>query len=58
MLEQNRSATASAGSNMAGLRREDHYPEYRIGRVKHERIKVTAELTYCTGQSKITNYYI
>nr|CAD2122828.1 unnamed protein product [Meloidogyne enterolobii] len=26
--------------NMAGLRREDHYPEYRIGRVKHERIKV------------------
>uniref|UniRef100_A0A183BQ64 E3 ubiquitin-protein ligase n=1 Tax=Globodera pallida TaxID=36090 RepID=A0A183BQ64_GLOPA len=46
LLEQNRSATASTGSNMAGLRREDHYPEYRIGRVKHERIKVhrSAEL--------------
>ena len=25
---------------MAGSRREDHYPEYRIGRIKHERIKV------------------
>jgi hypothetical protein len=40
LLEQNRSTTTSAGNNMAGLRREDHYPEYRIGRVKHERIKV------------------
>lgn len=25
---------------MAGSRREDHYPEYRVGRIKHERIKV------------------
>lgn len=25
---------------MAGGRRDDHYPEYRIGRIKHERIKV------------------
>ena len=40
LLEQNRSATSTAGTNMAGTRREDHYPEYRIGRVKHERIKV------------------
>ncbi|KAL3124758.1 hypothetical protein niasHT_001595 [Heterodera trifolii] len=40
LLDQNRSAISSAASNMAGLRREDHYPEYRIGRVKHERIKV------------------
>lgn len=41
MLDQNRlSGVVSAGSNMAGTRREDHYPEYRIGRIKHERIKV------------------
>ena len=25
---------------MAGVRREDHYPEFRIGRIKHERVRV------------------
>ena len=41
ILEQNRSSNSSiSGSNLAGSRREDHYPEYRIGRIKHERIKV------------------
>lgn len=30
----------NTGLNMAGIRRDDHYPEYRIGRIKHERIKV------------------
>uniref|UniRef100_A0A915EGQ9 E3 ubiquitin-protein ligase n=1 Tax=Ditylenchus dipsaci TaxID=166011 RepID=A0A915EGQ9_9BILA len=42
ILDQNRSSsTSSAGSsNLAGSRREDHYPEYRIGRIKHKRIKV------------------
>lgn len=40
-MEQNRSAGGSAsGSNLAGSRREDHYPEFRVGRIKHERIKV------------------
>lgn len=40
-MEQNRSSNSTIlGSNLAGSRREDHYPEYRIGRIKHERIKV------------------
>ena len=30
---------------MAGARREDHYPEYRVGRIKHERIKVPRDET-------------
>ncbi|VDO26977.1 unnamed protein product [Onchocerca flexuosa] len=41
MLEQSRGATSTvAVSNLAGGRRDDHYPEFRIGRIKHERIKV------------------
>uniref|UniRef100_A0A915PQB4 E3 ubiquitin-protein ligase n=1 Tax=Setaria digitata TaxID=48799 RepID=A0A915PQB4_9BILA len=41
MLEQSRgAATSVAVSNLAGTRRDDHYPEFRIGRIKHERIKV------------------
>lgn len=41
MLEQSRGATSAvAVSNLAGSRRDDHYPEFRIGRIKHERIKV------------------
>uniref|UniRef100_A0A0N4U4Z7 E3 ubiquitin-protein ligase n=1 Tax=Dracunculus medinensis TaxID=318479 RepID=A0A0N4U4Z7_DRAME len=41
IIEQSRGATTvNALPNMAGGRRDDHYPEYRIGRIKHERIKV------------------
>ncbi|CAG9534153.1 unnamed protein product [Cercopithifilaria johnstoni] len=41
MLEQSRGATSAiAVSNLAGTRRDDNYPEFRIGRIKHERIKV------------------
>ncbi|MCP9265968.1 HECD1 [Dirofilaria immitis] len=41
MLEQSRGAIGTGTvSNLAGTRREDHYPEFRIGRIKHERIKV------------------
>lgn len=32
---------------MAGLRREDHYLEFRIGRIKHERIKASAYIHLC-----------
>ncbi|VDK47623.1 unnamed protein product [Anisakis simplex] len=41
ILEQSRGATSAAAvSNLAGARRDDHYPEFRVGRIKHERIKV------------------
>ncbi|KAL3982231.1 HECT-domain (ubiquitin-transferase) family protein [Acanthocheilonema viteae] len=41
MLDQSRGATSTAAvSNLAGTRRDDNYPEFRIGRIKHERIKV------------------
>lgn len=41
ILEQTRGATSAAAvSNLAGARRDDHYPEFRVGRIKHERIKV------------------
>ncbi|EFO28334.2 hypothetical protein LOAG_00153 [Loa loa] len=41
LLEQSRGTTsAAAASNLAGTRRDDSYPEFRIGRIKHERIKV------------------
>ncbi|KHN87510.1 E3 ubiquitin-protein ligase HECTD1 [Toxocara canis] len=41
MLEQSRGATSAAAiPNLAGARRDDHYPEFRVGRIKHERIKV------------------
>ncbi|KAK6110532.1 HECT-domain (ubiquitin-transferase) family protein [Brugia pahangi] len=41
MLEQSRGATSAASvSNLTGTRRDDNYPEFRIGRIKHERIKV------------------
>jgi E3 ubiquitin-protein ligase HECTD1 len=39
MLDEARSGSSSTAS-IAGARREDHYPEFRIGRIKHERIKV------------------
>ena len=39
-LEQTRGTNGSNVSGMAGSRREDHYPEYRVGRIKHERLKV------------------
>lgn len=39
MLDEARGAGASQSST-AGARREDHYPEFRIGRIKHERIRV------------------
>lgn len=43
ILEQSRGATSAAAmSNLAGARRDDHYPEFRVGRIKHERIKVTS----------------
>ncbi|MFH4976797.1 hypothetical protein AB6A40_003506 [Gnathostoma spinigerum] len=41
ILENSRGATSSiAISTVAGARREDHYPEFRVGRIKHERIRV------------------
>lgn len=41
LLEEARNSTSGgSGSNTASVRREDHYPEFRIGRIKHERIKV------------------
>ncbi|CAD5221557.1 unnamed protein product [Bursaphelenchus okinawaensis] len=40
LLEEARTSASASGSNQAGVRREDHYPEYRVGRIKHERIKV------------------
>lgn len=41
MLEEARaSAATTSTSNVASARRDDHYPEFRIGRIKHERIKV------------------
>lgn len=41
MIEQSRGATSAvAVSNLAGTRRDDNHPEFRIGRIKHERIKV------------------
>ncbi|KAI6238131.1 HECT-type E3 ubiquitin transferase [Aphelenchoides fujianensis] len=39
LLEEARSSGAAHSSSLAGVRRED-YPEFRIGRIKHERIKV------------------
>ncbi|KAK0408812.1 hypothetical protein QR680_004174 [Steinernema hermaphroditum] len=39
MLALNRGGNTS-GSGIAGPRRDDHYAEFRIGRIKHERIKV------------------
>lgn len=39
MLEEAR-GTGPSQSSASGARREDHYPEFRIGRIKHERIKV------------------
>ncbi|CAD5227639.1 unnamed protein product [Bursaphelenchus xylophilus] len=43
LLEEARTSASASGSNQAGVRREDHYPEYRVGRIKHERIKVHRE---------------
>lgn len=40
ILDESRGSGSSAQSSAAGVRREDHYPEFRIGRIKHERIKV------------------
>ncbi|TKR70253.1 hypothetical protein L596_022299 [Steinernema carpocapsae] len=39
VLAQNRGGNSS-GSGIAGPRRDDHYAEFRVGRIKHERIKV------------------
>lgn len=44
MLEQSRGASSAAAvSNFTGSRRDDNYPEFRIGRIKHERIKVFSQ---------------
>lgn len=40
VLAQQRGLNRPPTSGMAGARREDHYPEYRLGRIKHERIRV------------------
>ncbi|KAI6211923.1 HECT-type E3 ubiquitin transferase [Aphelenchoides besseyi] len=39
LLEEARNSGAGSVPSMVGVRRED-YPEFRIGRIKHERIKV------------------
>ncbi|VDN02850.1 unnamed protein product [Thelazia callipaeda] len=41
MLERSRGSAATVPlSSLASTRRDDHYPEFRLGRIKHERIKV------------------
>lgn len=39
ILDEARGSVAGQ-SSVSGVRREDHYPEFRIGRIKHERIRV------------------
>lgn len=50
MLEQSRGATSAATMSIFGTRRDDNYPEFRIGRIKHERIKV-----FCQNKMVFSN---